>query len=168
MKFQLTPAQMHRSNIAERAIQTFKNHFISILAETNRKYPKNEWDILLPQAELTMNLLRSSRINPRLSAEEKMNGTFDYNSTPLAPLGIKVLSFEMPTHRLRILLCHLVGGLRVSECHVMEFDIFKRHLMAHTNQRTCTARCAPYIPYGMYRTVRTVPYVPYGALFHFV
>ena len=46
-----------------------------------------------------MHLLRSSRINPKLSAEEQMNGTFDYNSTPLAPLGIKVLSFEMPTHR---------------------------------------------------------------------
>ena len=99
MKYQFTPAQMHRRNIAERAIQTFKNHFISILAGTNSKYPKNEWDLLLPQAELTMNLLRSSRINPRLSAEEQMNGTFDYNSTPLAPLGIKVLSYEMPTHR---------------------------------------------------------------------
>lgn len=46
-----------------------------------------------------MNLLQSSRINPRLSAEEQMNGTFDYHSTPLAPLGIEVLSFEMPTHR---------------------------------------------------------------------
>lgn len=31
IKYQLTPAQMHQRNIAERAIQTFKNHFISIL-----------------------------------------------------------------------------------------------------------------------------------------
>ena len=29
MKFQLTPAQMHRQNIAERAIQTFKNQQVS-------------------------------------------------------------------------------------------------------------------------------------------
>lgn len=99
MEYQLTPAQMHRRNIAERAIQTFKNHFITILAGTSKTFPKNEWDRLLPQTELTMNLLRSSRINPNLSAEEQLNGTFDYNKTPLAPLGIKVLAFEMPTHR---------------------------------------------------------------------
>ena len=46
-----------------------------------------------------MNLLRSFRINPRLSAEEQMNGTFNYHTTPLAPLGIKVLAYELPTHR---------------------------------------------------------------------
>ena len=99
MKFQLTPAQMHRKNIAERAIQTFKNHFITILAGANNEFPKNEWDLLLPQSETTINMLRSSRINPRLSAEEQMNGTFDYNTNPMAPLGIKVLAYEMPSHR---------------------------------------------------------------------
>ena len=48
---------------------------------------------------MTLNLLRTSRINPRLSAEEQQNGVFDYNRTPLAPQGIKVLSYEMPSHR---------------------------------------------------------------------
>ena len=99
MDCQLTPAQMHRQNTAEQAIQTFKNHFISMPAGTNSSFPKNEWDLLLPQAELTMNLLCSSRLNPRLSAEEHMNGVFDHHRTPLAPLGIKVLTCEMPTHR---------------------------------------------------------------------
>ena len=99
MEYQLTPAQIHRRNIAERAIQTFKNHFITILAGTDSNFPKNEWDRLLPQAELTLNLLRTSRINPRLSAEKQQNGVFDYNRTPLAPQGIKVLSYEMPSHR---------------------------------------------------------------------
>ena len=28
-----------------------------------------------------------------------MSGTFDYKKTPLAPLGIKVLAYEMPLHR---------------------------------------------------------------------
>ena len=99
MEHQLTPAQMHRRNMAERATQTFKNHFISVLAGTNSTFPKNEWDLLLQQAELTMNLLRSSRINPRLSAEEQMNGVFDHNRTPLAPLGIKALACDMPAQR---------------------------------------------------------------------
>ena len=99
IKYQLTPAQIHRRNIAERAIQTFKNHFITILAGAHSTFPKNEWDRLLPQAELTLNLLRTSRINPNLSAEEQLNGTFNYNNTPLAPPGIKVLSYKMPSHR---------------------------------------------------------------------
>ena len=60
MDCQLTPAQMHRRNAAERAMQTFKNHFISIMTGTNSAFPKNEWDLLLPQAELTMNPCRSS------------------------------------------------------------------------------------------------------------
>ena len=99
MEYHLTPAQIHRRNIAERAIQTFKNHFITILAGTASNFPENEWDRLIPQAELTLNLIRSSRINSRLSAEEQMNGTFNYNKTPLAPQKIKVLAYEMPSHR---------------------------------------------------------------------
>ena len=45
-----------------------------------------------------MNLLRSSRINNNLSAYEQLEGTFDFNKTPLAPLGTKVLAYEMPSH----------------------------------------------------------------------
>lgn len=99
MQYQLTPAKIHRRHITERAIQTFKNHFIPILAGVNSIFPKNEWDQLLPQAEIKINLLRSSRINQNLSAYEQMDGTFNYNKTPLAPLGIKTLSYEMPDNR---------------------------------------------------------------------
>ena len=90
---------MHRRNIAERAIQTFKNHFITILAGTHSAFPNNEWDRLLPQAKLTLILLRTSRINPNLSAEEQLNGIFNYHNTPLAPPGIKALAYKMPSHR---------------------------------------------------------------------
>jgi hypothetical protein len=37
--FQLTPAGMHRRNAAERAIRTFKNHFIAILCSTDPDFP---------------------------------------------------------------------------------------------------------------------------------
>lgn len=42
MEYQLTPAQIHRRNTTKRAIQTFKNHFITILAGIDSKFPKNE------------------------------------------------------------------------------------------------------------------------------
>ena len=97
--FQLTPAGLHRRNKAERAIQTFKNHFIAGLCSIDPAFPLNLWDKLIPQAILTLNLLRASRINPNLSAYAQLHGNFNYNRTPLAPPGIKVLTYIRPENR---------------------------------------------------------------------
>jgi hypothetical protein len=97
--FQLAPPQIHRRNAAERAIRTFKNHFVAGLCSTDTGFPLNLWDTLVPQALLTLNLMRSSRINPRLSAHAQIYGAFDYNRTPLAPPGCKVLVHEKPSVR---------------------------------------------------------------------
>jgi hypothetical protein len=56
-KFQLAPREMQCCNRAERAIRTFKDHFFSILAGVDQSFPPYLWDLLLPQAELTLNLL---------------------------------------------------------------------------------------------------------------
>jgi hypothetical protein len=56
-------------------------------------FPVAEWDRLLFQAELTLNLLRNLRVNPKLSAHAYLFGNFDFNTTPLAPPGIKVLLY---------------------------------------------------------------------------
>ena len=66
--FELVPPHQHRRNAAERAIRTFKNHFLSGLASCDPDFPLREWDRLIPQAELTLNLLRNSRLNPKLSS----------------------------------------------------------------------------------------------------
>ena len=42
--YQLTPPNMHRINAAERAIRTFKNHFLAGLATIDPKFPIREWD----------------------------------------------------------------------------------------------------------------------------
>ena len=80
-------------------MDTFKCHFISILAGTDPDFPMHLWDCLLPQAVTTLNLLRNSRLQPQLSAEAHCNGPFDYNTTPMAPLGCKVLVHEKPNQR---------------------------------------------------------------------
>ncbi len=49
------------------------------------------WDLLLPQAKLTVNLLHQATINPKISTWEYFNGLFDFNKTPLAPVGCRVL-----------------------------------------------------------------------------
>jgi hypothetical protein len=58
--FQLVSPDNHRRNAAERAIRTFKNHFIAGLCSTEKNFPMHLWDRLLPQAILTLNLLRGS------------------------------------------------------------------------------------------------------------
>ena len=77
--FQLVPPHLHRTNSAERAIKTFKDHMIDVITRCDPVFPLHLWDPLLPQATLTLNLLQLSRINPRLPAEAQLNGAFDFN-----------------------------------------------------------------------------------------
>ena len=99
VEYQLVPPHIHRRNASERAIRTFKNHFIAGLASTDPNFPLSNWCRLLPQAELTLNLLRASRLNPKLSAYAQLEGTFDFTRTPLAPPGTRVIIHEKPTNR---------------------------------------------------------------------
>jgi hypothetical protein len=97
--FQLVPPGVHGRNAAERAIHTFQNHFIAGLCSVNKAFPLHLWDRLIPQAEISLNLLRGSRINPKLSAWAQIHGSFDYNRTPLGPPGTRVLAHEKPDAR---------------------------------------------------------------------
>jgi hypothetical protein len=58
LDYQLAPPGIHRRNSAERAIQTWKDHFITGLCTTNPHFPIYLWDKLIPQANTTLNLLR--------------------------------------------------------------------------------------------------------------
>ena len=96
---QMVPPHCHRRNAAERAIRTFKNHLIAALCTTDDGFPLDLWDKILEQVVLTLNLMRASRMNPRLSAHAQVHGAFDYNLTPLAPPGTLVLVHEKPSAR---------------------------------------------------------------------
>ena len=99
LHLELVPPHVHRRNAAERAIQTFKDHFLAGLATCDPTFPVREWDRLLHQAELTINLLRNSRVNPSLSAWAYLFGPHDFNKMPLAPPGTKVIVHDKPGQR---------------------------------------------------------------------
>jgi hypothetical protein len=103
VSWQLTPVGIHRRNAAERAIRTFKNHFLAGLASTDDNFLIHLWCRLIPQAQRsTLNLLRTSRINPLLLAEAQLNGQFDYyNRTPLAPPAYEPSFTKNPTNETR-------------------------------------------------------------------
>ena len=95
-KLKLVPPYCHRRNVAEVQIKNFKSHFISILAGVAEDFPLYHWDKLIPQGELTFNLLRQSNTAPNVSAHAHLFGPFDYNRCPLAPMGCAVL-IHVPT-----------------------------------------------------------------------
>ena len=84
---QLVPPGSHRANLAEVSIKAFKQHLLSILAGTASDFPRSFWDELLPQASLTLNLLRKSNATPTVSAHAHLSGQHDYNAKPLLPMG---------------------------------------------------------------------------------
>jgi hypothetical protein len=94
--FQLVPQDMHHHNWAECAICTFKDHFMGILAGVDSSFQPYLWGLLLPQAELTLNLLQQATLNPQISVWEFFQGPFDFNKMPLGPVGCCVLIHAKP------------------------------------------------------------------------
>jgi hypothetical protein len=97
--YQLVPPHCHRRNAAERAIRTFKEQFVAGISSVDPSFPMHLWDRLLPQAEITLNLLRTSCLHPQLSAAAHYHGLVDYNKTAFAPPGCKVIAHEKPGKR---------------------------------------------------------------------
>jgi hypothetical protein len=97
--FKLVPPYFHRRNAAERAIRSFKDHLIAGLCSTDKAFPVHLWDRLLPQAIIILNMLRTSRINPKISAATHLNGQYEYNRAPMAPPGTIVIAHETQNHR---------------------------------------------------------------------
>ena len=90
----LKPPNTHRSNATERAIHTFKAHFLSILAGVAPYFPRNLWDLILPKTELTLNLLRQATLQPSISARSYFHSPFNYDATPLGPRGCNIIAHK--------------------------------------------------------------------------
>ena len=90
MVWEFVPPGQHRRNIAERAIQTAKDHFVAILVGVSTNFPMYLWCRLIPQAEFTLNLLRQSRTATNVSANAHVHGTHNFMKRPLEPLGCDV------------------------------------------------------------------------------
>jgi hypothetical protein len=64
--YQLVPPHYHQRNAAERAIGTLKEQFVTGISSADPSFPMHLWDRLLPQAEITLNLLRTSSASTSL------------------------------------------------------------------------------------------------------
>jgi hypothetical protein len=90
IQFELVPSGNHKCNKAEHTIQTFKAHFVSILAGVDDKFSLSLWCHLLEPTELTINLLCQSKVAPKISAFAHIHGPHDYMKKPFTPLGCAI------------------------------------------------------------------------------
>ena len=96
---QLVPPGIHRRNEAERAIHTFRAHLLAMLSGVAPDFPQLLWDLLLVKTEMTLNFLRQSTFNRKISAWEYFACPFQYDAAPLGPLGANVIIHKKASRR---------------------------------------------------------------------
>ena len=99
INFQRVPPHSHQQNSAEHAIQTWKHHLIAGLATCGLDFLPAEWYRIMPQCNITINLLRSSGRQAKLSIHACLYGNFDLYRSPLAPPGTKVVIHDTVNQR---------------------------------------------------------------------
>ena len=99
MDYQLVPPDDHRRNVAEKAIQTWKDHFVAVLSGTANDFPLHLWCQCIPQMELQLHLLRQSNANPKISTYAHLFGPHNYNATPFVPIGMTSMIHDKPNRR---------------------------------------------------------------------
>ena len=99
MKYQLVPPNVHHRNITEKAIQTFRDHFVAFLCRTDVNFPEKLWCYIFRQAEHQLNLLQKARVKPEVSSFKILYSQHRYNTNPFAPLGCAVKIYVIPGNR---------------------------------------------------------------------
>ena len=75
-------------NAAKQAIQTVRNHFISGICTTGSNWPIQLWDQIIRLAIITLNILRTSHMDPSKSAYHQLHcHKYDWNAHTMTPSG---------------------------------------------------------------------------------
>ena len=85
-----------RVNAAKPAVKAVKYHTIAALTTVNPTCLLQLWNKMVPQIQDTLNTLRTSQQNSKILAYEHVEGSFDWNQTPLAPLGCRPVVYSKP------------------------------------------------------------------------
>ena len=99
MNFQLVPPDDHCRNLAEKEIQTWKDHFIGVMIGTETAFPIHIWFQSIPQGERQLFLLRQSNVNPNVSGYTQLYGPHDYNAVLFMPIEMETLVHDKPNRR---------------------------------------------------------------------
>ena len=99
VNYQLVEPNNHRVNAAECAICMFKNYFLAGLSSVHTNFHMYLWDDLLPQAFIILNLLQTFSMFPKISVYAHLHSTYNFDTTLLAPPGVRELLYNDLNHR---------------------------------------------------------------------
>ena len=99
MTYQLVPPDDHRRNSSEREIQTWKNHFVSVLSGAALTFLLHLWYQVIPQAEQQLLLLSHFNVNTHISSYSHVSGKHDYSAKPFVPISMESLVHDKPQRR---------------------------------------------------------------------
>ena len=99
MTYQLVPPDDHWRNIAEKAIQFWKDHFIAALSGASSTFLLRLWRQVILQAEMQLLLLRQSNTNPKIYSYAHLYGAHDYSALPFVPICMETLVHDKPGKR---------------------------------------------------------------------
>ena len=91
MLYQLVPLDNHRRNITERAIQTWKNHFVGVISGTATTFPLRLWCHAITQAKRQLML--------KYPPTPPVYGQHDYNAEPFVPMRMDSQVQDKPNQR---------------------------------------------------------------------
>ena len=146
---------------------------IASICTCDSRYLGRESDRITPQVIITLNLLRSSRRNPSFSEYAAMVKEFNFNSTPLAPLGTKLLIHVKPYKR-QTFGSHAIDGwyigpsidqYRCYSCYVPEtggisnsdiVDFFPNKIISQQFTRIRTSNKQHQILYTSFKNQKTL------------
>jgi hypothetical protein len=96
MTYELVTLDDHQYNMAEKAIQSLKDHCVGVLSGCAPTFPLHLWCQLLPQVEWQLLLLQQSQLHPNLSTYTYVYGHHNYNKHPFIPIGMEALVHNKP------------------------------------------------------------------------
>ena len=99
MTYQLELPDDHLRNIAEKSIQTWKEHFVGVMSGTAATLPTHLWCQAVPQVEHQLLLLRQANVHPAKSAYAYVYGPNDYNAEPFFTIRMETLFHNKPRRR---------------------------------------------------------------------
>ena len=80
-----------QKNAAKSSIQTWSKHFHTGIATCSPELPATKSDLLMTQCDTTLNILCYFQQQTKLSAYTCLHGRYNFNRSPMAPPGTKVV-----------------------------------------------------------------------------
>ena len=131
------------------------------------------WDLLLPQTELTLKLIRQATLDPTRSAWSYFHRPFNYYATPIGALGCDIITHKKTGTRhswnfhvaagwyvgvaLQHYHCHTIVAKATRASKISDTVDFRHHHLTHpsvtpmdrifhgVNKLTCALHDAPHI-----------------------